>query len=291
MPRRPLLRSLAAIATLSALLLVGQAALGRRSSPNNPNSIVVHRGDTLWDLSRSYHVDMNQLAAVNGMRLTDVLLIGRHLHLPGTGQPANAANANSADAPDHPDPKATKAADNPAVNPPKAITPDQFTPAELAQMRSFCATFQPIQRAAGSSTLPAALFAHPERLKLMPVFVKNANAVGIPADLVQAVAWQESGWQNSVVSSANAYGIGQLLPQTAKFVNKLLHTHLDMKKPADNIRLEANFLAVLLRATGGHVCEAVASYYQGFATLRRVGVLPESQIYVANVLNLRSRFR
>jgi len=268
------------------LLLVGQAALGRRSSPRNPNSIVVRRGDTLWDLSRHYHVDMNQLAAVNGMRLTDVLLIGRHLQLPGSGRPAN-----SVEPPDQPDPKATKAADNPAVNPPKAPTPDQFTPAQLAQMRSFCATFQPVQPATGSSILPAALLAHPERLKLMPVFVKNANAVGIPADLVQGVAWQESGWQNSVVSSADAYGIGQLLPQTAKFVNKLLHTHLDMKKPADNIRLEANFLAVLLRATGGHVCEAVASYYQGFATLQRVGVLPESQIYVANVLNLRPRFR
>ena len=51
------------------------------------------------------------------------------------------------------------------------------------------------------------------------------------------------------------------------------------------------FLAVLLQATQGKVCEAVVSYYQGFATLQHIGTLPESQVYVRSVLGLRPRFR
>ena len=35
---------------------------------------------------------------------------------------------------------------------------------------------------------------------------------------------------------------------------------------------------------------AAAGYYQGMASVRRIGMLPETQRYVANVLALRSRF-
>jgi soluble lytic murein transglycosylase-like protein len=109
--------------------------------------------------------------------------------------------------------------------------------------------------------------------------------------LAEAVAWQESGWQNDVVSTANAQGIGQLLPQTAAFVNGLLGTALNVTVPEDNIRMETRMLSALLAATGGRVCDAVASYYQGLGTLHDIGVLPESQAYVQNVLSLWPRFR
>jgi soluble lytic murein transglycosylase-like protein len=112
----------------------------------------------------------------------------------------------------------------------------------------------------------------------------------VPPDLAEAVAWRESGWQSEVVSPDNAQGIGQLLPETAAFVNGLLGTKLQVTVAEDNIRMEARLLALLLGATGGQVCGAVASYYQGFGSLQHVGVLPESQSYVRSVLSLRPRF-
>ena len=35
---------------------------------------------------------------------------------------------------------------------------------------------------------------------------------------------------------------------------------------------------------------AAAAYYQGLASVQRIGMLPETQRYVANVMALRSRF-
>ena len=42
--------------------------------------------------------------------------------------------------------------------------------------------------------------------------------------------------------------------------------------------------------TGGDPALAAAGYYQGLASVRSIGMLPETQRYVANVMALRSRF-
>jgi soluble lytic murein transglycosylase-like protein len=221
-------------------------------------------------------VPLDDLAAANGMRLRDVLLIGRRLKIPSGAQPPHPQQAASTPQ------QATS-------TPPPAVPPRHFTAADLAQMRSFCATYNPPTGPVGQ--LPPALQALPERLALRPLFVHWAGTYGVAPDLVEAIAWQESGWRHDAVSSADAQGIGQLLPQTAAFVNRLLGTNLKLAVADDNVRLEARFLAVLLQATHGRVCEAVASYFQGYATLQHIGVLPESQTYVRSVLALRPRFQ
>jgi soluble lytic murein transglycosylase-like protein len=236
-------------------------------STSTPSSIVVRRGDTLWGLSRRYHVDLNQLAAMNAMRLTDLLPIGRVLRLKPAPAPPPARPA---------DPAAP------------VTSPAHYTAAQLDQMRSFCSDYQPPE---GSGwALPSLLVAHPERLALRPLFVKWSRVYGVPTDLVQAVAWQESGWQNNVVSWAQAQGIGQLLPQTVDYVNSRLHSNLRADVAEHNIQMMSYFLAGLYHGTG-NVCEAVVAYYQGTWTLNRVGTLPESQVYARSVLSLRPRFR
>ena len=52
----------------------------------------------------------------------------------------------------------------------------------------------------------------------------------------------------------------------------------------------ALYLAQLMRATNGDPAMAAAAYYQGLSSVRRIGMLPETQQYVANVMALRSRF-
>ena len=54
---------------------------------------------------------------------------------------------------------------------------------------------------------------------MRPLFVKwAATPMASPPRFVEAIAWQESGWQNTVADAANAQGIGQL-PSTAAFVS------------------------------------------------------------------------
>jgi murein DD-endopeptidase MepM/ murein hydrolase activator NlpD len=259
-------------------LLAGQAGFSRGAG----TTITVKRGDTLWDLSRRYGVSMDQLASANHMQVSDLLLEGRTLEIPTGGadrsDPDGSPTAGSGSA-------AAGAGGGAAHG--GAETAATLAAAQRAQ-RTFCDTYQP---PTGSRPLPAGLSSDSKRLALRPLFARWAEVYGVPVDLMEAEAWQESGWSNDVVSPAGARGIGQILPSTAKFMNQVLGTHLKLGVPSDNIQMMAAFLGYLLQATGGQVCGAVASYYEGLATLQRVGVLPVSQVYVRDVLSLRPRFR
>jgi N-acetylmuramoyl-L-alanine amidase len=108
-----------------------------------------------------------------------------------------------------------------------------------------------------------------------------------------ATTWLESGWQNDVVSSVGAYGIGQLMPGTVRFIRTELIglESLDPRVPEHNIRMSARYLRWLLERANGDVRLALAGYYQGPASVRAVGALPSTVAYVNGVLALRGRFR
>ena len=82
----------------------------------------------------------------------------------------------------------------------------------------------------------------------------------------------------------------QILPGTWDWIQQQSGQQLDPNAPADNVRAGVMYLNTLLRDFGGDEATAVASYYQGAASVRRVGLLPETQRYVANVLALKGRF-
>jgi soluble lytic murein transglycosylase-like protein len=150
----------------------------------------------------------------------------------------------------------------------------------------------PPRPAAVSSRLPARLVRQPDKLALRPRFSQWAHAYGVPTDLLEALTWWESGWQNDVVSSTGAVGIGQLMPATVDFVrNQLLHARLDPTRPDDNIRMSARFLRHLLDQTGGRADTAVAAYYQGLKSVTAGHLLDETRRYVAGVTALRGRFQ
>ena len=117
------------------------------------------------------------------------------------------------------------------------------------------------------------------------------GANGAPASLATAIAWQESGFNNAMVSAANARGVMQVLPGTWDWVQQNLALRkLDPANPIDNVGAGVLYLGRLLRETGGDPAMAAAGYYQGLASVRRIGMLPETQRYVANVLALRGRY-
>jgi soluble lytic murein transglycosylase-like protein len=95
-----------------------------------------------------------------------------------------------------------------------------------------------------------------------------------------------------MVSSANARGVMQVMPGTWDWVQSNLAggRRLDPASATDNVRAGALYLGQLLRETRGDPALAAAGYYQGLGSVRRIGMLPETRRYVANVLALRSRF-
>jgi soluble lytic murein transglycosylase-like protein len=140
------------------------------------------------------------------------------------------------------------------------------------------------------SVLPAKLRAHPERARLRPVFQWWAARYGVAPDLLQAMAWMESGWQANVVSRTGAIGVGQLQPATVDFTRSLIGVQLNPYVANDNIRMSARFLRYLLDRTGNNVPVSVAAYYQGLRSVSSGVALPDTLLYVATVLALRPSF-
>lgn len=119
-----------------------------------------------------------------------------------------------------------------------------------------------------------------------------AEEARVPADLLAAVAWQESRWRSDVRSTRGAVGVGQLLPGTARWVaDSLVGEPLDPTVLDDNLRLSATLLAWLIAEHDGDQAAAVAAYYQGPASAGTDGWYGETTRYVREVFEHRWRLR
>jgi LysM repeat protein len=276
---------------VSALLLVlVLAQLGRAAT----DRYTIQRGDTLSALSRRFGVSVADLVAANGLADPNHIRYGATLQIPA---PA-AATAPAPAAPPPAVPTVTYvvrpgdtlfgialrhgttvdaiALSNSITNPRLVVTGSSLVLPEPGA---------PVPQG------PPDLRARPDRLRLAPRFDHWARAYGVPADLMKAMAWYESGWQNDVVSVTGARGIGQLMPATVDFVNqRLLNAQLDPATPDDNINMSTRFMRFMLDSTGGRVDLALAAYYQGLTPTLAGKILDETKRYVAGVLSFRPTF-
>lgn len=123
------------------------------------------------------------------------------------------------------------------------------------------------------------------------IIEQKARQHGWDPNLIKALAWQESGWNNDAVSSVGAVGIMQVLPSTNREVSqRRAGRSLDLSSPADNVEAGIHFLDLLYDLTDGDTERMLAGYYQGLASVRENGVYPSTERYIANVLALWDRF-
>jgi murein DD-endopeptidase MepM/ murein hydrolase activator NlpD len=244
-------------------LLIAAGAAGFAAGA--AKTYVVQPGDSLWAISRADGLTVNQLAAANNMNPNDVLLIGRQLTIP-LGSDADGTSSSS------PAPSAPASGASQSTNP-----------------ETFCSTFVPSSGPLG--VLPTELQNSPDRLALQPLFIEWADHYDLSLPLLEAIAWQESGWQQGVVSSTGAIGAGQIMPGTANFIqDTLIGEPLDINSISDNIRMSAAFLAYLAGVEGNNPCLTIAAYYEGPYNLGRYGVFQETDAYVASVEALVPEF-
>jgi LysM repeat protein len=140
--------------------------------------------------------------------------------------------------------------------------------------------------------LPAKILNDPVRVAILPSLEKWSTHYGVPTDLLMAVAWQESGWRNDQVSSAGAFGVGQIMPATGEWiaVSIIGDPSLSRVEPEDNIRMSAAYLGWLLKEMDSED-NAIAAYYQGQGSVRANGWYSSTHSYVSNVTTHRAMFQ
>lgn len=278
---RSLKRRLVSGVVVSFLMVLGLAA------PALAEQYEVKPGDSLSVIARDYGVATNELAAANGISDLHLIRVGQVLNIPrpeplyyevqsgdSVGVIAQRAGVSIA-----------------ALVQLNGITnPNLIRVGQRLELPVGTAV-APVDPAAGYNSLPGRLRAAPERLELIPAFEQWSAHYGVPTDLLMAMAYRESGWQNDVVSHKGAMGVGQLLPSTAEWVaNDLIKADLDPNVPSDNIRMSARMLQWLFGYMGNEQA-AVAAYYQGPGSVNAKGFYDDTQEYIDNVASIRHMFR
>jgi soluble lytic murein transglycosylase-like protein len=238
---------------------VGETPSTAEAAAPNAGSYVVQPGDTLSAIAARAGMSIESLAAANGIDPAAPLLAGAVLRVPGGSTEA-------------------------------APSEDEGAPSEgTATQAGQAASPQPVGEAGSSTGEPP----YPTEETVTPSQVgSTAQENGVPPSLAEAIAQQESGFNNNLTSSAGARGVMQILPETWRWIGQELagSTPLAPSSAASNVRGGVLLLHSLLESTGGDPSLAAAGYFQGLESVRREGEAPETEQYVNNVLALQHQF-
>ena len=282
------------------------------SSTSSGGAYVVQPGDTLTAIAARAGLSTRSLAADNGLGVDDILVSGTVLHLSGgaglaapsaTAVPVSATTSSGGAYVVQPGDTLTAIAERAGVSPASLASANGLEENGVlisgkvihlagspAAVVSSAATSQPVGEAAQGSPVDPP-YPTAERVSGSEVG-SIAAANGVPASLATAIAWQESGFNNDLVSSADARGVMQILPGTWQWIQQSLDSGAPLApaSAADNVRGGVLLLHSLLNSTGGDPAMAAAGYFQGLPSVQQHGLYPETQQYVNSVLALERRF-
>lgn len=290
----------------------GESSAGS-SSASGSGSYVIQPGDTLTAIAARSGMSIAQLAAANGLDPNGIIMAGSTLNLSGSGSssgstqfvstsPSSSSSASSGYLVQPGDTLSAIAsrsgmsvrelASLNGLNPNGVLLAGSTLslPGAGAPVTSTSAEGQPVGTVAqGNPTAPP--YPTPERVN-GPEISSIAAANGVPASLAEAVGWQESGWNNDLVSSADARGVMQILPGTWDWIQRTLTAGqpLAPASAASNVRGGVLLLRSLLNSTGGSPSMAAAGYYQGLSSVQQHGLYPDTQRYVNSVMSLQRHF-
>ena len=74
------------------------------------------------------------------------------------------------------------------------------------------------------------------------LFWTDQPSITLPANLIEAIAWQESGWQSTIIACDGGLGTMQIMPATATWMNTRFGTNLNVNTLSGNTMLGAEYL-------------------------------------------------
>lgn len=288
----------------------------------------VQRGDRLATIAKRYHTSVGLLVAKNGITNAHRIVAGTRILVPTTPQTAAGAGAGAGAAATpspatRPQP-ATVTAKKAAPATPAGWTTYTVrrgdtlgaiarragtTPAALAAANHLpharritvgqrlavpTAGAQPApQKATPKKAAPttASRPTQPGQLsaaEAKALIQQTARSRGVDPRLATAIAWQESGFKQGVVSHVGAIGIMQVMPANESWLSAMVGRPLNLRDPHDNITAGVALLGYLTSRTSSDDY-AIASYYQGLGSVSRNGFYSDTAQYVRNVQALRNR--
>lgn len=128
----------------------------------------------------------------------------------------------------------------------------------------------------------------PSRSETRATVTRIARQHGVDPSLALAISYQESGWDHSQVSVANAVGTMQVIPSSGQWASQMAGRDLDLLEPEDNITAGVLLLKALTQQASS-TPDAIAGYYQGLASVEDNGMYRDTKQYVANVKTHRGR--
>ena len=291
----------------AGLVAAPQAASAPAAAPasGGGGGYLVQPGDTLTGVAAANGLSVASLAAANGLAPDAFLIAGTQISLSGSAAGGvDAAPSEGAGAPAvqgaytvRPGDTLGSLAAGAGVPVEAMAAMNGLDPAGLlvagtviklpggAPVPARSAEAAPAPVVASASPAPT-----PARLGAADI-QSVASQYGVSPSLAAAIAWQESGFNNAMVSSANARGVMQVMPGTWDYVQRnLAARQLDPASATDNVHAGVLYLKRLLDETGGDENTAIAGYYQGLQSVRDRGFYDDTSRYVDNVQALRSRF-
>ena len=275
----------------------------------------VTEGETLWSIAAASNLTTRTVAAFNGLSEDAQVVLGSTIQIPSVAEGAAAlaagvapAAAPAASVPSAPAPMGgytVRAGDTLSGLAATAGVPLESIAAMNGLDPSAPLLIGTVLKLPTGSSEPAGSATPAPATTVVPDAAPNptpghvdagqiaeiASAHGVSPSLASAIAWQESGFNNAMVSSANARGVMQVMPGTWDFIqHNLAAQALDPDSATDNVHAGVLYLRRLLDETGADEATAIAGYYQGLGAVRSRGLFEDTKQYVANVQALRSRF-
>ena len=291
-------------------------------APTAGTGYTVRSGDTVSSVAARHGTTVAAVVAANGLDARATIRTGQSLTIPGAGTPQPPAPATTTPAPAAGTTYTVRSGDTvSAVAARHGTTVAAVVAANGLDARATIRTGQSLTIPGAGATQPSApatqlvgdTFAGrtyspqvvgaanqnkatllatgaPSRADMQARIAATASAMGVDPALAQAIAYQESGFDHTSVSPANAIGAMQVIPSSGEWASQLVGRQLNLLDPNDNAEAGVAILRSLVK-TSDDLPTAIASYYQGASSVKRNGMFSDTRRYVANVQTLMTRFR
>lgn len=253
-------------------------------------SHTVAAGETLWDLALRYGTTVDALARGNGITNPNLVVAGTTITISGGG--GAGSESTSSGSTSHTVRSGETLSDIAARY---GVSVSSLARANGLSDPNLVVSGTSLSIPSGGATVttvgaPAPTTTQVSSSEIGYLLEQEALSNGMSTSLVKAVAYQESGWQPHVVSSAGAIGVMQVMPDTADWVNQVLlgGTSLDVRNAHDNIKMGVSYLRYLLSIMPTQE-KALAAYYSGPGNVGS-SLHKYQRVYVDAVLAHTSRF-